>query len=549
MGVSELDLRELLEIYPGGGDLKVGGTRVLLFDALAMGLLRKQLIETLSIEGARTLLAQFGYAHGWHAAKRFKESFPWTSREDWRLAGARLHALYGLVKVSAEPFTVDPPEPFAQSVWESSYEAEQHRLHLGIADHPVCWTLTGFASGYLSYVNERRIYCLEHTCVGAGDDRCRLVGRALSDWPREAQARCIELYESNALGRSLRAAAQSLNTLTAYVSKERHQATAQASIAGVEEGLVARSAAMQRALEVGLRVAQVDSTVLIRGESGVGKERLARVIHNQSPRKAGPFVAVNCGAVEETLLSSELFGHAKGAFTGATQSRLGIFEAAHGGTLLLDEIGEISQSMQVKLLRVLQEREIRRVGETVARPVDVRIVAATHRDLEGEVKRGRFREDLFYRLRVIKIVVPPLRERADDVLALAHTFLKRITSRLGREVRGFTPDAVQLLLAYGWPGNVRELENAVEHAVVLTQGAVVSASDLPAPVANGSPQVAASSEETTPKPTRLADVERAHVMATLERLGGNRLQTARALGISEATIHRKLNRWKRSTSP
>ena len=235
-------------------------------------------------------------------------------------------------------------------------------------------------------------------------------------------------------------------------------------------GMVARSPAMRQLIDLSQRVAKVDSTVLISGESGTGKERVARMVHNASSRAPGPFIAVNCGAITETLLESELFGHVKGAFTGAMQERPGLFESANGGTLLLDEVGEVSPAMQVKLLRVLQEREIRRVGESTTRAIDVRVLAATNRELTQEIAEGRFRMDLYYRLHVVELPVPPLRKRREDILPLARILLAEAAGRLNRPVSELSARAADQLLRYDWPGNVRELENAMERAVALAQG-------------------------------------------------------------------------------
>jgi DNA-binding NtrC family response regulator len=293
---------------------------------------------------------------------------------------------------------------------------------------------------------------------------------------------------------------------------------------------------MQRVLYLARRVAQVDTTVLITGESGVGKERVARLIHDESARTAGPFVAINCGAVPETLLESELFGHARGSFTGATQDRPGLFEAANHGTLLLDEIGEVPPAMQVKLLRVLQEREVRRVGENKPRPVNVRVIAATNRDLVEEIRAARFRQDLYYRLRVVELRVPPLRERRDDILPLARTFLAASGERLGRKSLSFSPAAAQRLLHHDWPGNVRELENAVERAAVLASGPRVEAEDLP-------DDVRAVAATETGNPCSLADVERRHILAVLRASEGNRAKAAATLGIGVATLYRKIKEY------
>jgi transcriptional regulator with PAS, ATPase and Fis domain len=311
---------------------------------------------------------------------------------------------------------------------------------------------------------------------------------------------------------------------------------------GVAEpaGMVARSDEMQKVLELARRVAHVDSTVLITGESGVGKERVARFIHDESSRATRPFVAINCAAVTETLLESELFGHAKGSFTGATTDRGGLFEAAHGGTLFLDEVGEVPASMQAKLLRVLQEREVRRVGENKSRPIDVRVLAATNRDLTAAVESGQFRKDLYYRLRVVELRIPPLRERRADILPLARKFLATAIERSKRKMCGLTPAAADQLVRYDWPGNVRELENAIERAVALSLGTQIAPDDLPEEVRVALPAVYAPGKVRT-----LDDIEREYILAALQSNGGNRTRTAQQLQIGIATLHRKIKQYER----
>jgi transcriptional regulator with PAS, ATPase and Fis domain len=279
--------------------------------------------------------------------------------------------------------------------------------------------------------------------------------------------------------------------------------------------------------------------VLITGESGVGKERIVRLVHEESSRAAGPFIAVNCGAITETLLESELFGHKRGAFTGATSDRPGLFEAANHGTLLLDEIGEVSPGMQVKLLRVLQEREIRRVGENKSRPVDVRVLAATNRDLAHEVAEGTFRQDLYYRLKVVELHVPPLRDRRDDILPLARLLLADAVVRMARKISGLSPQTADQLLRYGWPGNVRELENAMERAVALARGNRVDLDDLPEEIRQAFPKPVA--KEGTVQPRR--DIEKDYILAVLKLNGGNQTRTGEQLRIGSATLYRKLKNW------
>jgi two-component system, NtrC family, response regulator HydG len=308
-------------------------------------------------------------------------------------------------------------------------------------------------------------------------------------------------------------------------------------------GVVARSSEMKNLISMARRVANVDTTVLITGESGVGKERIATLLHVASSRASCPFVSVNCAAISETLLESELFGHARGAFTGAVSARPGLFESAQRGTLLLDEIGEISPGMQVKLLRVLQEREIRRVGENVIRPVDVRIIAATNRDLVSAVASGFFRQDLYYRLNVIELQVPPLRDRVDDILPLAHVFLTAASQKMNRDIAGFHPDAIRLLLRYQWPGNVRELENIMERAVLFSQNNRVSSSDLPTEIRSTTSAV----EPVEIAERSLYEVERKHILTVLAANNGNQARTAEQLGIGTATLYRKLKKYNQLT--
>jgi two-component system response regulator HydG len=306
-------------------------------------------------------------------------------------------------------------------------------------------------------------------------------------------------------------------------------------------------------LETLRQAAPTSATVLIGGESGTGKELAARLVHDLSPRAAGPFVPIHCAAIPEGLLESELFGHEKGAFTGAVARKEGRFERARGGTLFLDEVGEMSPAVQVKLLRFLQDGVLERVGGTEPLAVDVRIVAATNKDLAVEVKAGRFREDLFYRLDVVSVRLPPLRERREDVLLLATAFLRRVAGDLPKDVRGFTPAAAAALERYAWPGNVRELQHAVERAVILTRGQTVDVGDLPevirsAGAGGGAPGAAppgggaAGGPIVIPLGTPMDEVERLVIRRTLEQTKGDKGLAAQILGIAARTIYRKLDR-------
>jgi DNA-binding NtrC family response regulator len=294
-------------------------------------------------------------------------------------------------------------------------------------------------------------------------------------------------------------------------------------------------------LHVAESVAVTDSTVLLQGESGTGKEVVARYIHDLSPRSGKPFLSINCGALPESLLESELFGHVKGSFTGASRDKEGLFSAAGDGTFFLDEIGETTPATQVKLLRVLQQREVIPVGATEAKPVHARVVAATNRDLEEEIKRGNFRSDLYYRLNVISIILPPLRERAGDIAILAELFLKRAGDERGEAPRGLAPEALEAMQRYSWPGNVRELENALERAAILAKGDLIPLSALPERVVEPKSEPLVSDAAQT-NPT-LDTIERAYILWVLENEGGSKPRTAEVLGIDASTLYRKLSRY------
>jgi NtrC-family two-component system response regulator AlgB len=296
---------------------------------------------------------------------------------------------------------------------------------------------------------------------------------------------------------------------------------------------------MQAVLEVVARAASHDVAVLLRGENGTGKGVLARALHAQSPRRDRPFVVVNCPTLSEELLASELFGHARGAFTGAVRDQEGRVEAAEGGTVFLDEVGEISPSLQAKLLRFLQEKRFERVGETRTRTADVRIVAATNRELDAEVKAGRFREDLLYRLNVMEIVVPPLRQRTEDILPLARSFVEFFARQAGRPPPDLSPATERLLVAYPWPGNVRELRNAIERALILARGQVLEPESFPERIAASATEAPALGGDFT-----VEEIEREHALRVMAH-APTMEEAARILGIDVSTLWRKRKKWGR----
>ena len=299
---------------------------------------------------------------------------------------------------------------------------------------------------------------------------------------------------------------------------------------------------MKEVYRVVTKIAPTSSTVLIYGESGTGKELVARAIHDGSPRKVQPFMAINCAAIPETLIESELFGHEKGSFTGANAREIGILEAANGGTVFLDEIGEMNVAMQAKLLRAIQEKEIRRVGGKVNLPLDVRIISATNRDLEQEIKKGAFREDLYYRLNVIRINLPPLRERGSDIASLADFFIKKYSTATGIAVEGISKPALKLLLKYTWPGNVRQLESVIERAVLMAEGSIIQPEDLPAEIGNLAVQGGVVPFELPPEGINFEEMEKALIIKAMERVDWVIGKAAPVLGLSYKTLQYRLEK-------
>ncbi len=531
MRVADLNLKELLELDPNRGTVHFAGERALICDTLSHGLLREELVDSFGERMARGILSRFGYIHGRRMALALKSKFKWESEEDWRRAGARILALQGLFLI--DPTSLDSFGPEG-GVWRGSYEAEQQLLLKGRSDKPVCWNLCGFISGYLSYSLDKEVFALEDKCIGKGDTACHVVIKSEEEWGSDADGE-LAVFKRVGLDEALRDVTTKLKRTESELGKRSRQLAVLSKVDEDPSELMTRSPEMRKLMELAKTISSIDSTVLITGESGTGKERVARYIHDHSPRMAGPFIAVNCGAISETLLESELFGHVRGAFTGASADRAGLFEAANGGTLFLDEVGEISLPIQVKMLRVLQEREVRRVGENKSRPINVRIVSATNKNLKAEVVEKKFREDLFYRLNVVELAVPPLRNRRDDILPLARVLLAESALQMKRSVDGFTAPIPDLLLDYAWPGNVRELANAMERAVAVAKTNRVDVEDLPLELRMTKPLFF---DQRAPR--LMKDVEKECILAALEKTGGNRKRAAELMGLGIATLYRKL---------
>ena len=542
MKATDLQLMELLDLKPDTGRIHFKNRRMLMWDADAFGNLRRELIESVGIERARPILRRFGFANGYRDALTTGE-LTWDNDTEWWLSCPALQRHEGKVQANPQQLTVDRDAGIFEMevLWQHSYEASQHRRVFGISGEPVCWTLVGFASGFSTALMGEEVYVVETECAAMGGNRCRVVGRTRRAWGEVGSEHAAD-YEAHNLAAELEAREDELRQQRrALKRRERELAKLRGSGTGARGGIIAKSREMDRVLDLAQTVARVDTTVLFTGESGVGKELLARYLHDESPRADGPFIAVNCGALPETLLESELFGCVKGAFTGADRDKDGLFEAARGGTIFLDEIGETSAATQVKLLRVLQEKTIRPVGSTAERSIDVRIVAATNRDLGQMVAGNTFRKDLYYRLKVVAADIPPLRARRDDILPLARDFVVASCRAFNLDTKRLAPDAVQSLTAHSWPGNVRELRNAMEHAVVIAgDKPKITTAELPSEVRDGA---AATGGVLFGDVLPMADLERRYIIQVLERFEGNRTHTARALGIGANTLWRKLKAW------
>jgi len=548
---SDADLRRLVHFSAGDGRIWLAGQRMLLVHAAALGGLRRELMQTIGREPTRRVLMRTGYASGERDAALARQVRGEASPFDMFAVGPQLHMLEGAVQVTPERYELDMASGHFHGVfrWDHSWEVETHLRDFGPQVEPVCWMLLGYASGYTSAFMGRPVLYKEVACHACGAPQCRIEGRPLADWPDgealardyDAQSLLVRLEDLSSQVATLRSALEPANGLAPGLGD-----------------MVGRSRAYTAATTLLHKVAGTQVTVLLTGETGVGKERFARALHALSTRAARPFVAVNCAALPGELIESELFGAEKGAFTGAGTARQGRFERADGGTLMLDELGELPLAAQAKLLRVLQHGEVERLGSTQPRKVDVRVIAATNVDLEAAVAAGRFRRDLMYRLNVYPIRIPPLRERVDDIEPLATHLLQRFAALHGKRVAGFTDRAIDAMRHHPWPGNVRELENLIERGVILcSAGEPVDVSELfvsapqAAPVIvnaegqleRGAPRdTAALYDEVQRRGLSLDELEDALLREGVQRAGGNLAGAARALGISRAQLSYRIAR-------
>lgn len=554
MRIEDLHLFSLLEFHPLEGKIFCEDERMLVFTASSLGALQRLLLEQWGFVGAKRILSRFGFNHGFHSCLTAQQLFGKNHHED---VAVRFHEVVGSGKY-VNVTSVEEPSFRYHSDYMGSVEVEQYVSRLGISDAPVCWWVSGFASGYCSAHFDTEIYYKELRCAAQGNTACEVVGLSAEQWgdeltdlrelygfrntcaAREFREREYELHRkwhlerTRARGLCGRAPLHKQNSL-----RERLVEITEGS------GFVVREQGMWEALEHALAVAKLDTPVLVHGETGTGKEFVVNLIHRQSARANRALVSINCAALTETLLESELFGHTKGAFTGAVANKLGLFEVASNSSLFLDEIGDMPLTVQAKLLRVLENGELRRLGSTQLVRVSPRILAATHRDLQTLVAKGKFRADLYYRLNSLTIDLLPLRLRRESIPALIQLFLQELTRKFDKQIDSISPEAMVALVAHGWPGNVRELKHAIERAIVVAQDTVITVSDLPQDITR---------HKTNPLDSRrsnsnhlgLKEGERQAIADALAQYGGNRSATARALDIDVSTLWRKMRRYRLS---
>lgn len=535
------DLLDKIHFDTQHGQIWFEESRMLLMHTSLIGYLRKDLFEMLGLERTKRFFIRCGYQTGMRDAEVTTKLRPNLTEIEAFMAGPQMHGIRGMVKVKVNALELSKENKhfYADFDWYNSFEADVHVREFGISENPSCWMLLGYACGYSSYVMGQTIIYQETECRSCGDAHCRIIGKPLKEW--ENADELIQFMSPDPVSDEIIALQAELNQLKKNIYTN-------AEVDYTMFNAVGESKAYRDVCDLLKKAAGSKVAVLLQGETGVGKEAFARGIHQASQRQQQPFIAVNCACIPPDLIEAELFGVEKGAYTGATQSRMGKFERAHGGTIFLDEVIELSPRAQAALLRMLQEGEFERVGDHQSRKVDVRVVAASNEDLEAAVKAGRFRADLFYRLNIFPVHIPPLRARRDDIPLLIRHFLKRFENMYGKNIKGLSDKAKSYVMSYHWPGNIRELENVLERATLLTEGQQdIMLSDL-FPQGQHMPENTAVSDreqyldQLLEKDFSLDDFEQQIIQTAMDKTRNNISEAARILGISRATLDYRLKK-------
>ncbi|RZG49293.1 phenol degradation transcriptional regulator MobR [Acinetobacter wuhouensis] len=523
------------------GQIWFDENRMLLMHTSILGYLRKDLFNMLGLERTKHFFIRCGYQAGMRDAEVTSKLRPNLNEAEAFMAGPQMHGIRGMVQVDVNELHLshDQKEFYADFNWLNSFEAEVHLSEFGASEEPACWMLLGYACGYSSFVMGQTIIYQETHCVAKGDEHCRIIGKPLSEW--ENSDELIRFMSPDPVSDEIIALQAELNELKKNIYTEAESDYTMFAAIG-------ESVAYRKVCDLLKKAAGSKVAVLLQGETGVGKEAFARGVHEGSQRKAEPFVAVNCACIPPDLIEAELFGVEKGAFTGASQTRIGKFERAHRGTIFLDEVIELSPRAQAALLRMLQEGEFERVGDQQTRKVDVRIVAATNEDLEQAVKNGKFRADLYYRLNIFPVMIPPLRERREDIPLLISHFLARFENMYDKTLKGLSDKAKNFVMKYEWPGNIRELENLLERATLLTDHQQEIKLDSLFPQLKEQDVVAQPAhrftnvEDLFTEDFSLEQLEQKIIRTAMDKSRQNVSEAARLLGLSRATLDYRLKK-------
>lgn len=538
MKPSDLSIIDLLDFSPDRGLLGLDNRRVMIFDGNILMELRRMLVQIMGWKRCKPVIFQYGHLIGRLDAENLGRVYGWPDKVEWLRAGPIMQTQRGLAKAVFTDCSYDMEQNKLrfEGHWYNSYEVDSHK-HLKLTgDETVCYVLCGYLSGFASVCFDREVLVIERSCFPR-QAPCTFEGRFLPDWGDEEGSDIME----NARQYDLRSKYEHLDKELAKSHREimvpeNDTLPFKQIVREHPEWLPGQSTGMSKVLEMVNRVAKTNANILLTGGTGVGKEVVANYIHAISPRASASFLAINCTTLPETLLESELFGHVKGSFTGAQRDKKGLLIEAGEGTIFLDEIGDVPLSIQVKLLRALQEKKIRPVGGSTELPVKARLITSTNRDLKQMMAEGNFRSDLYYRLNVFPIHIPDLKDRREDILPIA----RYILGKTGSGSLGFSPQVAAALEAYDWPGNVRELENTIEYASIVAGKDKIRLEHLPAAITHNRAELDAQvAQAHWPS---LHELEEQYILRVLEFCGGKKAQAAKLLGIGNNTLWRKLKK-------